>query len=75
MSQTPSSRTLALSSASEEVAARQALSRGQSVEEYLGALLADALARRDVEEPPEAGPDALSFWEQAMDSYWSEPAR
>lgn len=57
------------------MAARKALSRSQSAEEYLGALLADALARRDVEEPPEAGPDPLSFWEQAMDNHWSEPAR
>jgi len=75
MSQVPSSRTIALTPASEEMAARQAQTRGQSVEEYLGALVADALARRDVEEPPEAGPDALSFWEQAMDNHWSEPAR
>jgi len=75
MSQTSSSHLIALSPASEGMAARQAQTRGQSMEEYLGALVADALARRDAEEPPEAGPDALSFWEQAMDNHWSEPAR
>ena len=38
------------------MAAREALSRGQSVEEYLGTLLADALARRDIEELPDGQP-------------------
>lgn len=74
MSQASVNHMIELAPPSEEMAARQAQTRGQSVEEYLGALVADALARRDVEEPPQAGPDALSFWEQAMDNHWSEPA-
>ena len=68
------SRIVDLPDASEELAARQARVRGQSVEEYLSALLTDALARRAAEELPDAGPDSLGFWEVEMDRRRSEPA-
>ncbi len=67
--------TIQLTPASEEMAVRQAQARGESVEAYLSALVMDALARRAAEEPPDAGPDPLSFWEQAMDTHRSEPPR
>jgi len=67
------SRTIVLPPASEEMAARQAGARGQSVEEYLSALVTDALARRAFEELADAGPDSLGFWEQEMDRRRLEP--
>jgi hypothetical protein len=67
------SRTIVLPPASEEMAARQAGARGQSVEEYLSALVTDALARRASEELPDAGRDSLGFWEQEMDRRRLEP--
>ncbi len=72
MSQTPMTYTVTLPPESEKMAARQARTRGESVEEYLSALVAEALARRDAEEAP-AGPDSLGFWEQAMERHWQEP--
>jgi len=69
------SRTIVLPPASEEMAARQAGGRGQSVEEYLSALVTDTLERRAAEEPPDAGPDPLSFWEGEMDRRRLEPPR
>ena len=65
--------TVELPPASEEMAARQARARGQSVEEYLSALVTDALARRAAEELPDAGPDPLAFWEQEMEHRRPEP--
>ncbi len=64
---------VALPPVSEEIAARQARARGQSVEEYLSALLIDALARRAAEELPDTGPDSLSFWEGEMERRRPEP--
>ena len=60
-------RAIELPPASEALAARQAAMRGQSVEDYLSALVVDTLAQRAAEEPLDAGPDPLSFWEQEME--------
>lgn len=73
MSQTPMTYTVTLPPASEEQAVRQAKAREEGVEEYLGALVIEALARQAAEEAPETGPDSLGFWEQAMERHWSEP--
>ena len=60
-------RTIELPPASEAQAARLAGMRGQSVEDYLSALVVNILAQRAAEEPLDAGPDPLSFWEQEME--------
>ena len=73
MSDTRRTYMVTLPPASEEQAAQQAEARGQNIEEYLSALVVDTLARRATEEVPEAGPDSLGFWEQAMERHWSEP--
>ncbi len=67
------SRRVELTAEAEGLAARQARVRGQDVEEYLSALLTDALARRAAEELPDAGPDPLAFWEEEMDRRRPEP--
>lgn len=67
------SRTVELPPASEELAVRQAQAQDQSVEEYLSALVIDALARRAAEGPADSGADALGFWEQEMDRRRPEP--
>ena len=67
MSDLPKSRTVELPPASEEIAVRQARARGQSVEEYLSALITDSLAQREAEASLDPGADSLSFWEQAME--------
>lgn len=69
------SRVVELPPASEEMAARQAGARGQSVEEYLSALVTDTLARRAAEGPPDSVADPLSFWEEEMDRRRPEPPR
>ena len=61
------SRTIELPPESEALAARLAEVRGQSLEDYLTALVVDTLAQRAAEGPLDAGPDPLSFWEQEME--------
>ena len=68
-------RAIELPPASEALAARQAAMRGQSVEDYLNALVINTLAQKVAEEPLDAGPDPLSFWEQEMERRSSEAPR
>lgn len=68
MSRNPArSHTLELAPVAEEMAAQQAQSRGQDVEEYLSALVTETLTQRAAEERLDVGPDSLAFWEQEME--------